>query len=343
MVELTSSPILVGTVDVTPLCELSLMKDVKHVVKENVNDNSVNIQQKLNSCDSNSVRAKDSGLGVRIGFRRSRTVPNKDYFLCCEGWSNAVLGIGWLDYSRKIFVYQEGFDTKLMQKILPDRACLLDRREALNKIDDLHTISIVVGTLLFVEDFLNESERFPLLRTLVTIPYCRFRKKELLKSGLKWVKVNHNAIGGVTTSAWSMGFPRRFDKPSLNELSPSFGLERSLKHIYKDGGMGKAVTEPKENKLNHLLSLKELRNGMFILPSFQSYSGWVERKLENFEKGLALDFNELMLNKIILATGLEAEAIITEPRLVLSQKIVAKKEGCGPPEGSSIMPVPGSS
>ena len=34
---------------------------------------------------------------------------------------------------------------------------------------------------------------------------------------------------------------------------------------------------------------------------------------------------------------------ITEPRLVLSQKIVAKKEGCGPPEGSSIMPVPGSS
>jgi len=33
---------------------------------------------------------------------------------------------------------------------------------------------------------------------------------------------------------------------------------------------------------------------------------------------------------------------ITEPRLVLSQKIVAKKEGCGPPEGSSIMPVPGS-
>ena len=34
--------------------------------------------------------------------------------------------------------------------------------------------------------------------------------------------------------------------------------------------------------------------------------------------------------------------LITEPRLVLSQKIVAKKEGCGPPEGSSIMPVPGS-
>ena len=33
---------------------------------------------------------------------------------------------------------------------------------------------------------------------------------------------------------------------------------------------------------------------------------------------------------------------ITEPRLVLSQKVVAKKEGCGPPEGSSIMPVPGS-
>jgi len=36
------------------------------------------------------------------------------------------------------------------------------------------------------------------------------------------------------------------------------------------------------------------------------------------------------------------EAIITEPRLVLSQKVVAKKEGCGPPQGSSIMPVPGS-
>ena len=35
--------------------------------------------------------------------------------------------------------------------------------------------------------------------------------------------------------------------------------------------------------------------------------------------------------------------IITEPRLVLFQKIVAKKEGCGPQEGSSIMPVPGSS
>jgi len=39
----------------------------------------------------------------------------------------------------------------------------------------------------------------------------------------------------------------------------------------------------------------------------------------------------------------DIECGITEPRLVLSQKIVAKKEGCGPPEGSSIMPVPGSS
>jgi len=35
--------------------------------------------------------------------------------------------------------------------------------------------------------------------------------------------------------------------------------------------------------------------------------------------------------------------IITEPRLVLSQKVIAKKEGCGPPEGSIIMmPVFGS-
>ena len=45
---------------------------------------------------------------------------------------------------------------------------------------------------------------------------------------------------------------------------------------------------------------------------------------------------------MVLFFKLTCILLITEPRLVLSQKIVAKKEGCGPPEGSSIMPVPGS-
>ena len=50
-------------------------------------------------------------------------------------------------------------------------------------------------------------------------------------------------------------------------------------------------------------------------------------------------FKNCFANHIYMVT---IRQLITEPRLVLSQKVVAKKEGCGPPEGSSIMPVPGS-
>ena len=73
------------------------------------------------------------------------------------------------------------------------------------------------------------------------------------------------------------------------------------------------------------------------------------KKIEEREVLIPICFGEIKTGaidepareiKILLDSG--ASGSITEPRLVLSQKIVAKKEGCGPPEGSSIMPVPGS-
>ena len=287
-----------------------MMKDVDSVATIKANCDSSLIQSKRNLYTEGSRSETRSCGGVRLGIKMARTVPGKDFFLYCEGWSNAILGISWLSHSRTIFIYQESLDETLLKRILPKRIVFLNQREALNKIDDLNTISIIVGSLIFVEDVINLSGRFPLIRTLVMIPYCRFRKRELVRTGLSWIKISHSAIGGVTTSAWSMGYPKRYNKPMLQKLCPSFGLARSLKHVYKDGLMGKVTKEPGVNLLDQLVSLNDLQSKTFALPSFRSHSGWVNRKLDNFELGLTLDYNELILKKIILEAGEDATELI---------------------------------
>jgi len=250
---------------------------------------------------------------VRTGFKRMCSVKNKDCLICSEGFPSAALGISWIDEGRHIYLYRVVTDG-LVHDVLPSNVTEISRLDAISKVEANSTITIFTGSLKFVDLLVNEVDRFPLINSLVLIPYSRFRRGELVRTGMRWTKVTHASIGGVTTSAWSLGIPRRFDAIKFMNLSPSCGLVRRLKHVIKDGEAGRVIPAPVSNALSTLVTLDELMAQSFDLPCYKSCTGWVSRKLSSFEKGMILDFNELVLRHMIQL----GEDHVTVDKLILS-------------------------
>jgi len=208
------------------------------------------------------------------------------------------MGVVWIGKDRNALLYCPGI-TAEAREALPKEITLITLKQVLVKIELKDTITIIAGSLRFIEHLVSSSNKAPLLRTIAVIPYNRFRKRELQSAGLKWIKIAHAGLGGVSTSAWSVGFPKRLDLHNLSELSPSHGISRSLRHIIKDGESGKVIPAPVSSKLDELLHLDEVAVKTFDLPCYKACTGWVNRKLTPFEIGLMFDFNELVLKKLL--------------------------------------------
>ena len=260
----------------------------------------------LDVTDDVTMEIKTGSTGdpkmVRTGFKKICSIKNKDCLICSEGFPSAALGISWMEEGRHLYVYQVVTDG-LVNDVLPSYVTGINRLQAIDKIEGNSTITIITGSMNFVDLLVNEVDRFPLVNTLIVIPYNRFRRGELRRTGLRWTKLTHASVGGVTTSAWSLGIPKRFDAIKFRNLSPSSGLTRSLKHVIKDGESGKIIPAPSSNSLSKLVTLEEIRSQSFALPCYKSCTGWVFRKLSAFEKGMILDFNELVLEKVIQLGG----------------------------------------
>ena len=147
------------------------------------------------------IMEKESNC-VRMGRKRPRLVKGKDCLICSDGFTNGVCGVNWLGATGKVFLYQESVDDGFVEKVLQSEVVLVNRKEAILKLENLHTISIVVGSLTFVDALCKDRNVFPLIQTVVLIPYNRFRKGELVKCGFRWTKVTHAMVGGVTATAW---------------------------------------------------------------------------------------------------------------------------------------------
>ena len=259
---------------------------------------SVEVEERL--LRSTSVREEVDPSVIRTGFKMPSLVENKDCLVCSEGFPSAALGISWLDRKRKrkLYLYCAAMEEETYT-IMPDGVVKVNREQAISRLEDKNTITVITGSLPYVDNLVNSSNKFPFINTLLVIPYNRFRKGELRKAGLKWTKVTHASLGGVTTSAWSVGIPRRFKEMKLMDLSPSAGINRCLKHIIKDGELGKIIRAPASNALSDLLSKETMSREIFKLPCYKSCTGWVARQLSSFEKGMAFDLNELVLKKLI--------------------------------------------
>jgi len=271
--------------DVNPLCLL----DVNVILPSGLKSVS-EVRSSSNECGQ-----ENQGLS---GFLTKAVVHDRDCLVCCEaGWPEAVFGISWLDSGRRVYLYSEEELLDNIQSLLPETVKLVSRREAISLIEMKNIISIIIGSLLFVSDLFNDANRFPILNSIVVVPYTRFRRKELVTTDLKWMKVAHEVLGGITTTAWSVGVPSRLARPKLVQLSPSFGLQRTLKHGIKDGELGRVIQPPATTLLNERMSLIAL-NKAHALPCYRACTGWVWRKLTPFEVGLTIDINELSLHKL---------------------------------------------
>lgn len=245
--------------------------------------------------NSNECRQGDRPLS---GFLAKTVVHDRDCLICCEaGWPEAAFGISWLDAGRGVWLYSKEELIGDIESLLPESVKVVSRLDATSLIRENNIISIIIGSLLFVSDLFNDTNQFPILNSIVVVPYTRFRKKELVSAGLKWMKVAHEALGGITTTAWSIGVPSRLSHTKLAQLSPSFGLSRTLKHGIKDGELGKVIQPPTSTLLNERMSLSALVRA-HALPCYRACTGWVWRELTPFEVGLIMDVNELSLQKI---------------------------------------------
>jgi hypothetical protein len=135
------------------------------------------------------------------------------------------------------------------------------------------------------------------------IPSQRVKRASLLKQVLKkWYRVKHAEIGGVSTSQWllGLGYPEGTavgtlpGKEWISKLS-TFGLARRFQDVLKCTEGGVPVPIPLK-PLPSLVHLATVGTTLFVVPSFKSYSGWVERTLNWGELGNIFDFSELTLN-----------------------------------------------
>ena len=235
---------------------------------------------------------------IKVGFSCRKLVRKKNLLVCAEGFPMACLGVSWLEEGYELYLYSDAM-TDAIRSVLPSHVTEVDFDNAVARIEVTTTITVITGSLRFAQSLVNASNTFPLLNSLLVIPYNRFRKGELRKTGLQWSKVTHASLGGVTTSAWSVGTPRRLAMTKLAELSPSFGIQRAFKHVIKDGEPGKVVAAPSSVKLPQLISLKAMSLDTYTLPCYRACTGWVTREISSFELGMAFDFNELVLKQLI--------------------------------------------
>jgi len=267
------------------MCKLNV-----EVIPQSLGKSVSDVRRKLNVCE-----IENRSLS---GFLTDKVVRDRDCLVYCEaGWPEAVNGIGWLEAGRRIYLYSADDALTEIADMLPGKVEVLGRSEAIALIERDKIISLIIGSLLFVSDVLNDRNQFPILNSIVAIPYNRFRKKELVSAGLRWRKVTHAMLGGITTTAWSIGVPARMSTVNMELLSPSFGLERYLKHGFKDGELGRVIPPPSSSLMDKRLSIISLTKE-HAFPCYRSCTGWVWRTLTSFEIGLILDLNELLLNKI---------------------------------------------
>jgi len=225
-------------------------------------------------------------------------IKGMNALIISEGWPTSLYSCSWLDVGGEILVYAsvEAYQWRMLKKLEGKAFRLLDdRKVALQLINTHDFLTVLQGSVAFVELSLRDSGSYVLKRGIAIVPYCRFRKGELKHSGLKWQKITHRNLGGVSTMAYSVGVPEILYEPSLGEASLSWGLNRTLKHIVKDGHSGRIMQPPTKSKLESLIPLQAIFSTQYALPCYKSSTGWVSRPLVFEEIGLVYDINELII------------------------------------------------
>lgn len=226
-----------------------------------------------------------------------------------QHWPSLCLNLFGLDPASKVWVYSLGAIPKSVVKDFPPQISWISRVDASGVAarEDCNWI-ILQGAARFAEEALSQvmSARTKSARVMCLLPSQRLRKRSFLKETLKkWYRIKHSDIGGVSSSQWLIGISYVShagcqtlpEKGWLERLS-TFGLARRFKDILKCTSGGRPVQVPSE-VLPALVHLAEVRDKLFTVPSYKSYSGWVSRELDFMELGSVFDASELTLKEMV--------------------------------------------
>ena len=178
---------------------------------------------------------------------------------------------------------------------------IVDRKHALEMLFDAQVLKVGIGKMEFIWDFWKITGGEKLVHSLFISQYNRLRKGEFKKSGIKWVRIGHQSIGGLTSSKWLIGTPNISKSADPLSTTSNIGFKRKILSIVDEGITGCLVDPPSNPPQSISFSAKET-NKRFTVPCYRSRTGWVSRQLTFKEKALCLDFNELLINKIEMST-----------------------------------------
>ena len=254
----------------------------------------------VNLRDENSIVVEKPQIVKQeiTGVRAHVKLDGWSCLVCSEGWPSGALGISWLKDKTNLVVYCSMRRDLLLatQSVLKDMT-FVSFEAAMSIWEENNVMTIIQGSVKFCEDCFRYSERYYCSHTIVIIPYCRFRRNEFKGRNLKWQKVKHQEVGGVSTSAWSIGIPQFLNVLEVKALAADHSFQRRLRDIVKDGEVGKIIECPVRTRMNDTLRLEQAGH-LFDLPSFRSRSGWVRRRLSALEIGWLYDMNELVSNDL---------------------------------------------
>jgi len=147
---------------------------------------------------------------VLLGRRRNLVIKEKDIIICAEGWPALAFCLAQVEEaSCRAWVYSAciGDQHHMLKHTASSSHTVIDAWHELVAMLRTHIncCLVVEGSVAFAESVLKSVSFDTLPEAIVVVPYCRFRKGEFSPYSFKWCKVAHSAVGGATTSAWSMG------------------------------------------------------------------------------------------------------------------------------------------
>lgn len=150
---------------------------------------------------------------------------------------------------------------------------------------------------------------------ILVCPFDRLKKRQFSNLQVKWIRFKHSKLGGLTDEVFLLGVPRYVWKADLKSSISNLNLSRTLFDIVDQGEVGKSVSPPAVSLYMSRFNWSKGSQPMCV-PSYQSATGWVSRRLSFKEMALCLDLNEIIIDRLkgmkceLLKFKIETGAII---------------------------------
>ena len=248
--------------------------------------------------EEGGVRKKQVFQGVMKKF----ILIKLDILIIAEFWPSVVVGLE-TNTSNQLWIYSRDMPT-YMQRLFPSHIRWISDSEVAslaraNEVD----IVVIQGAGSFTEEVLTSfGQDISPSKLFVILPAERLRPfNRLKKKIMKWYKIRHDEIGGVSNSKWLIGIGRQersVSFPPLSEICATVGMHRHFSDVLKTATRGK-VCDPPSKRMPTLISLESVSdNSEFYVPCVMSRTGWVSRLLIPQEQGAIYDFPELYMAKL---------------------------------------------